>query len=130
MLLHPDLKAYPAWHSWIITANISLGDLNRQLHMFNHQKTIAYQLLVKFQGQLLASHFVLNALLGEISNTDSIYESYKPSIRSAEVQLLKTESEFENLSPLENPQSKRSLLPFFLEMHFKWLTGTATMKNT
>ena len=36
-------------HSWIITAHISLGDLYRQLHMFNNQKTLAHQLLVKLQ---------------------------------------------------------------------------------
>ena len=73
-------KGLPNMHSWIITAHISLGDLNRQLHMFNCQKTLAHQLLVKLQGQLLASHFVLNALLDEFSNIDSIYESYKPTI--------------------------------------------------
>ena len=36
--------------------------------MFNCQRTLAHQLLVKLQGQWLASHFVLNALLDEISN--------------------------------------------------------------
>ena len=46
-----------------------------------------------------------------ISNIDSIYESYKPTIQSA-VQLLNMESEFKNLSPPENPKSKRSILPF------------------
>ena len=81
MLFHPVLKAYPTWHSWIITAHISVGDLNRQLHMFNHQKTLAHQLLVKLQCQPLASHFVLDALLGEFSNIDSTYESYKPTIQ-------------------------------------------------
>ena len=108
MLLHPVLKAYPKCHSWIITAHISLGGLNRQLHMFNHQKTFGHQLLVKLQGQLLASQLVLSALLGEFSNIDSIYESYRPTIWSA-VQLLKTDTE--NMSPPENPWSKGSLLP-------------------
>lgn len=70
--------------------------------MLNHQKTLAHQLLVKLQGQLLASHFVLNALLGEFINIDNIYKSYKSTIQSA-VQLLKTESEFENLAPPQNP---------------------------
>ena len=83
MSFHPVLKAYPTWHSWIIIPHIPLGDLNRQLCMFNCQKTSAHQLLVKLQGQLLASNFVLNAHLGEFSNMNSIYESYKP---------LKTES--------------------------------------
>ena len=39
------------------------------------------------------------------------------------------ESEFENLSLPENPQSKRSLLPFLGDAP-NWLTGTATTKNT
>ena len=45
--------------------------------MFNHKKTLAHQLLLKLQGQLLASQLVLNVLLEEFSNIESIYESYK-----------------------------------------------------
>ena len=93
--------------------------------MFNCQKTLAHQLLVKLQDQPLASQLVLSAPLDEFSNIDSIYELYKPTIRSA-VQLLKTDSE--NLSPPENPQVNRSLLPFLRDA-LKWLTGTANMRN-
>ena len=60
--------------------------------MFNRQKTLAHQLLVTLQDQLLASQLVVNALLDEFANIDNIYESYKPTIKSA-VQLLKTNSE-------------------------------------
>ena len=74
-------------------------NLHRQLHLFNCQKTLAHQLLVKLHDQPLASQLVLNDLLDEFSNIDSIYESFKPSMQSA-VQLLKTESE--NMSPPEN----------------------------
>ena len=70
----------------------------------------------------------MDALVDEFSNIDSSYECYKPTIQSA-VQLLKTESEFENLSPPENPLSKRRLLPFLGDT-LKWLTGTATTKDT
>ena len=72
VLFHPVLKAYPTQHSWVITAHISLDDLDRQLHMFNHQKTLAHQLLVKLQDQPLASHFVPNAVLGSIIQTISM----------------------------------------------------------
>ena len=68
--------------------------------MFNWQKTLAHQLLVKLQDQPLASQLVVNDLLDEFANIDNIYESYKPTIKSA-VLLLKTDS--------ENPQLKRSL---------------------
>ena len=79
--------------------------------MFNCQKTLAHQLLAKLQGQLLASHFLINVLLVEFSDIECIYKSYKPTIWLA-VQLLKTESEFEKPLPHENPWSKRSFLPF------------------
>ena len=58
--------------------------------------------------------------MDEFANIDNIYESYRPTIKSV-VWLLKADS--------ENQQSKRSLLPFLGEM-LKWLTGTATTKDT
>ena len=67
-----------------------------------------------------ASQLVVNALLHEFPNIDNIYDSYKPTIKPA-VQLLKTNS--------ENPQSKRSLLPFLADA-LKWLTGQATTRDT
>ena len=41
---------------------------------------MAHPLLVKLEGQPLASELVFSALLGEFSNKDSIYESYKPTM--------------------------------------------------
>ena len=76
--------------------------------MFHHQKTLVHQLLVKLQDQLLASHFILNALLDDFSNIDSIYKSYKPTIQLA-VHLLKTESE--NMSPLETHDLTEAYYP-------------------
>ena len=78
-------------HSWTITAHISLGYLDRQLHMFiQQQKTLAHQLLVKLQDQPLASQLVVNALMDGFTNTDNIYDSYRPTIKSA-VWLLKAD---------------------------------------
>ena len=51
--------------------------------MFNRQKTLAHQSLVKLQDQLLASQCVANTLLDEYATIDNIYESYKPTIKSA-----------------------------------------------
>ena len=84
--------------------------------MFNRQKTLAHQLLVKLQGQLLASQPVVNTLLDGFANIDNIY---KPTIKSA-VHLLKTN--------LENIQSKWSLLPLLGDA-LKWLKGTATTRD-
>ena len=86
--------------------------------MFSQQKTLAHQLLVKLQDQLLASQLVVSALLDEFANIDNIYESYKPTIKSA-MWLLKTDS--------ENRQPKSPLL--FLGDALKWLTGTATTRD-
>ena len=88
--------------------------------MFNRQKTLAHQLPVKPQVQPLASQLLVNALLNELVNIDNIYESYKPTIKSA-VQVLETSS--------ENTQSKTSLLPFLGDA-LKWLTGTDTIRDT
>ena len=62
MSVYYSIPVYPTCHSWIITAQISLGNLDRQLCMFNQQKTLAHQLLVKLQGQLLGSQLVVNSL--------------------------------------------------------------------
>ena len=42
--------------------------------MFSCLKTSAHYLLVKLQCQPLASHIILNALLGDFSNIGSIYQ--------------------------------------------------------
>ena len=94
---------------------MSLGSLDRQLHMFNRQKTLAHQLLVKLQYQLVESQVRVIALPDEFANIDNIYESYKPTI--------------ESVNPnLENPRSKTSLLPFLGDA-LKWLTGRATTRD-
>ena len=120
VLFNTVLKAYPTHHSWIITAHISLVYLDRHIHMFNRQKTLVHQLLVKLQDQLPASQLVFNTLLDEFTNIDNTYESYKPTVKLA-VWLLKANSEI--------TQSKRSLLPFLGDA-LKWLTGVATTRDT
>ena len=60
--------------------------------MFNRQKTLAHQLLVKLQDQLLTSQLVVNPLIEEFANIYNIYESYRPTTKSA-VWLLKSDSE-------------------------------------
>ena len=87
--------------------------------MFNQQRTLAHQLLVKLQDQLLASQLVVSALLDEFAKIDNIYEPYKTTLKSA-VQLPITDS--------ENMCLKRSLLPFLMRC-IKWVTGTATTRD-
>ena len=70
--------------------------------MFNHQKALAHELLMKLQYQPFASNFILNALLGEFTNIDSIYQSYKLTIKMA-IQLLWTEPALNKLSTADSP---------------------------
>ena len=119
ILFQPVLKAYPAQHSWIITAHVSIGDLNKQLCMFNCQRKIAQELLIKLQQQLFASNFMFNALLREFSNIENIYQSYEPAIQTT-IQQLRNEpvtnksSKF-NLTT-QNPKGASSYLSW--EMHY------------
>ena len=72
-------------------------------------------------------NFILNVLLGEFTNIDSIYQLYEPTIWTA-IQLLRTDPVLGQLSTVDSPWPKRSLLPFFGDI-LQWITGTATMKD-
>ena len=69
VLFQPVLKAYLTWYSWIITAHISIGNLNKQLWMFNSQKALVHELLMKLQCQPFVSNFVLNTFLEEFTTS-------------------------------------------------------------
>ena len=122
VLFHPVLKAYPTHHSWIISAHISLGDLEKQWKMFIQQKARSQQLLNSLQQKPLAPNYLLSALQAEFTNLDSIYTSYKPLILTV-TQLLKRGPSFNGMSPLSK-HAKRSLLPYLGDV-LSWLTGTA-----
>ena len=71
---------------------------------------------------------MLNALLGKFSNIDNIYQLYEPTIQIA-MQLLGTEPVLDKLTTSDNPQPKRSILPFLGDV-LNWLMGMATTKDT
>ena len=48
--------------------------------MFNHQKVLAQELLIKLQHQLFASNSMFNAILGEFPNIGDIYQLYETII--------------------------------------------------
>ena len=104
MLFQSVLKAYPVWHSWIIESHLSKGDLSKQLHMFNHQKALAQELLVKLQQQPF-TYIASNALLGEFSNIGNIYQSYEPIIWRA-IQLLGNEPVMDKSMTSDNQWQK------------------------
>ena len=45
VIFQPVLQAYPTQHSWIITAHVSLGNLEHHWKIFNRQLAKTQQLL-------------------------------------------------------------------------------------
>ena len=127
LLFQPVLKAYPTWQSWIITGHVSIGDLSKGVWMFNCQKALAQDLLIKLQQQPFASTFVFNTLLGEFSNIGNFYQLYEPIIWTA-IQLLRNEPVMDKSMTSDNIWPKKSLLPFLGDA-LHWSTGMATQRT-
>ena len=115
------LQAHPTWHSWIITAHVSLGNLECHWKTFNRQLARTQQLLWSLDQQPSASTQLLSTLQVELSNIKDIYNSGKTTIISA-IKLLQSNQ------PQTHICCKRSLLPFLGDA-LSWLTGTATTKD-
>ena len=126
VLLQPVLKAYPTHHSWIITAHVSLGNMEKQWKLFTRQMDRIQQLLISLLWKPLALTQLLSALEAELNSLNSIHTSYQPLIQAA-TQLLKKEPSFDGV-PVFNKHIRRSLLPFLGDA-LSWLTGTATTKD-
>ena len=121
VIFQPVLQAYPTRHSWIITAHISLGNLECHWKLFNRQLTRTQQFLGSLDQHPSAPTQLLTTLQLELSNIQDIYQSSKTIIISAIILL--------NSNQLQtNTRCKRSLLPF-LGTALSWLTGTATTKD-
>ena len=80
VIFQPVLQAYPTHHSWIITAHISLGNLECHWKAFNRQLTRTQQLL---EQQPSVQTQLLSTLQVELSNIEDIYNSSKTTIISA-----------------------------------------------
>ena len=122
----PVLKAYPVHHSWIITAHVSLENLEKQWRMFIRQMDRTQQLLDSLLQKPLAPTHLISTLQAELTNLDSIYTSYEPLILVA-TQLLKKEPSFDGVLA-SNKCMRKSILPF-LEDALSWLRGTAMTKD-
>ena len=121
MIFQPVLQVYPTRHSWIVTAPVSLGNLECHWKLFKRQLTRTQQLLRSLEQHPSASTQLLTTLQLELSNIQDIYKSSETTITSA-INLLNS-----NL-PQTITQCKRSLLPF-LGTALSWFTGTATTKD-
>ena len=121
VIFQPVLQAYPTRHSWIVTAHISLGNLEQHWKLFKRQLARMQQFLRSLEQHPSASPQLLTTLQLELSNIQDIYKSNEISITSA-VNLLNSNQ------PQTTTTCKRSLLPF-LGTALSWLTGTATTKD-
>ena len=121
VIFQPVLQAYPTRNSWIITAHISLGNLECHWKPFKRQLTRTQQFLRSLEQHPSASTQLLTTLQLELSNIQDIYKSSETSITYA-IGLLNS-----NL-PQTTTRCKRSLLSF-LGTTLSWLTGTATTKD-
>ena len=126
VIFQPVLQAYPTCHSWIITAHVSLGNLECHWKAFNRQLARTQQLLHSLDQQPSAQTQLLSMLQVELSNIEDIYNSGKTTIISA-IKLLQSNPSFDGqLQP--HTHHRRSLLPFLGDA-LSWLTGTATTKD-
>ena len=82
VIFQPVLQAYPTWHSWIITAHVSLGNLEHHWKTFNRQLART-QLLCSLDQQPSAPTQLLSTLQVELSNIEDIYNSDKTTITPA-----------------------------------------------
>ena len=126
VLFQPVLKAYPTWHSWIITTHISLGYQEHSWKSFNRQLIRTHQLLQFLNQQPSAPTQLISTLQVELSKIDNIYNSCKSTIISA-INLINTNPSFDGKSQ-QNDLHKRSLFPFLGDA-LRWLKGTATTKD-
>ena len=121
VIFQPVLQAYPTRHSWIITAHVSLGNLECHWKLFTRQLTRTQQFLRSLDQHPSAPTQLLSTLQLELSNIQDIYKSSETTITSA-IQLL-------NSNQLQTcTRCRRSLLPFLGDA-LSWLTGTATTKD-
>ena len=121
VIFQPILQAYATWHSWIITAHVSLGNLEHHWITFNRQLDRIQQLLQSLDQQPSTPTQLLLRLQLKLSNIKDIYNSGETTIASA-IKLLQSNQ------PQTHICHKRSLLPFFGDA-LSWLTGTATTKD-
>ena len=121
VIFQPVLQAYPTRHSWIITAHISLGNLECHWKLFNRQLARTQQFLRSLDQHPSAPTQLLSTLQLEFSNIQDIYNSGESTITSA-IQMLNSNQ------PQTCIHHRRSLLPFLGDA-LSWFPGTATTKD-
>ena len=120
VIFQPALQAYPTRHSWIITAHISLGNLECYWKLFNRQ-LIKTQFRRSLDQRPSAPTQLLSTLQLKLANVQDICRSGETTVTCA-IKLLQSNQ------PQTHIHCRRSLLPFLRDA-LSWLTGTATTKD-
>ena len=120
------LKVYPTHHSLIITAHVSLGNLEYHWKYFNRPMDKTCQLLLFLSHQPVAATHLLSPLQVELTTIKDMCNSCKPTIISA-INLLNTDPSFTGHIH-SNTHCRRILFPFLCDA-LRCLTGTATTKD-
>ena len=105
VLFQHVLKAYPTHHPLMITAHVSLGNMEKQWRLFTKQMIRTHQLLPSLIWNPAAPTELLSGLDEEFSDLNSIYTSYQPLIQAA-TQLLQREPSFDGI-PVSSKHMKR-----------------------
>ena len=126
VLFQPVLEAYCTHHAWMITAHVSLGNMEKQWELFTRQMIRTCQLLPSLLKKPATPAQLLSRPEAELNNLNIIYTSYQPLIQAA-TKLLNKEPLFDRI-PVSSKCMKRSLPPFLGDT-LSWLTGTATAKD-
>ena len=121
VIFQPVLQAYPTRHSWIITAHVSLGNLEHHWKLFTRQLSRTQQFLRSLDQHPSAPTQLLATLQLELSNIQDMYKSSETTITSA-IKLLNSNQLW------TRAWHRRSLLPFLGDT-LSWLTGTTTTKD-
>ena len=122
VIFQPVLQAYPTRHSWIITAHISLGNLECHWKLLNRQLAKTQQLLRSLNQHPSAPTKLLSTLQLKLSNIQYIYNSGETTITSA-IKLLQSNQ------PQTHIHVTEEVYYLFLEMPLFGSTGTATIKD-
>ena len=96
VLFQPVLKAYPTHHSWMITAHVSLGNMEKQWKLSTRQMIRTHHQLSSLLWKPSAPTQLLSGLEAELNNLNSIHTSYQPLLQEA-TQLLKKEPSFDGI---------------------------------
>ena len=122
-LFQPILVAYPTSHSWIISAHINLGTLNKPMHMFNRQKNIIRDTISKLRNHPDDAIEPLQPLQVKLDNLHSLFMAYKPVFSSA-MSILQTQPSFDRkpIPPSVRKKRESSTLP--------WLSTKMVNRNS